>query len=141
MKLPARFDRGRLVLDPVAVAIAAQEFRDKRLVITLDVDRPVRSIQANKRWWGVIIPLVQHCLDAHPSRQGLPPLSDKQAHCVAVSAFAGQELTPLGPAPVETHTMDSKQFAILQERTEQWLAEQGYVIPDGDAPVNMDGAA
>ena len=140
MKIPGRFDKGRLVLDPVAVAIAAQEFGAKPLVVDIEEDRPVRSLKANARYWKVLIPLVGHALNL--KRPGLPPLNKNQVHYVCATSFIGQEETALGPAPCETHTLDKRQFWLYNERITEWLSSLGYHVPDGDEPVDLqDGAA
>ena len=131
MKIPARFDKGRLVIEPVALAIASQEFGAKPLRVTIEAEKPIRTTRANRRYFGCLVPLAGHHLDSHPTREGLPPLSKLQVHGVLVRAFLGEELTALGPTPMETHTLDTKQFHGFTEKVERWLNSLGYQIPAG----------
>ena len=138
MKIPGRFDKGRLVLDPVAVAIAAQEFGAKPLAVEIKAESPIRSVRANNRYWGCIVPLAGHALNL--KREGLPPLNKDQIHSVLATAFIGQEETMLGPVPCSSRVLDTKQFYTYTERITRWLSDLGYVVPDGDEPVDLQEA-
>jgi len=139
MKFKASASKGRIVFDPVALAIATRHFEGKRLRVVIEEEKPVRTTRANRRYFGVLIPLAGHYLDNHPTREGLPPLSKLKVHAVLVSAFLGDEATALGPIPMETHTLDTKAFFGFTEKVEQWLNTLGYHVPDGDEPVDMEG--
>lgn len=129
VKVPAKFVNGRLSLDPVEETIAAREYGDKPLILDIEPVGARRSVRANARYWSVLIPLAQHCLNL--KRPGMLPLNAKQVHALLVTAFLGSEDTPLGPVPMTTHDKDSKTFGRLTEQTTLWLREQGYPVPEG----------
>lgn len=130
MKLSAQFKSGRLTFtDPVGLTICAQEYGEKPLEVDIQPVRKIRSKKQNARYWTIIVPLVQHCVNRR--REGLPPLNPKQVHAVIVTAFLGTEDTPLGPVPMTTHDRDTKTFNHLTEQATLWLGEQGYHVPLG----------
>lgn len=127
MKLSGTVKDGRLVTDePAAWPIAMREYEGKRVVVQIEPKRSLRSLRANARWWGLLVPLAGHFLSLTRD----VPLSKEQVHYVLVSAFAGCDVTDLGPVPVPTRTMDSLQFSILCEKVQAWLADNGYALPD-----------
>lgn len=101
------------------------EYEGKRVLVEIDEEKERRSLRANARYWGVLVPLAGHLL----SKTRDVPLSSKQVHYVLVSAFAGCDETPLGLVPVETHTMDKPTFHAFNERVALWLGENGYPVP------------
>lgn len=125
---------GKLICSPAAWAIALREYEGRRVVVDIEPERALRSLKANARYWAVLVPLAGDFL----SKTRDVPLSKMQIHFVLVSAFAGCEETPLGLAPVETHTMDSKVFSTFCERVQAWLAQEGYHVPDPGEAVEMD---
>lgn len=127
MKLSARVEKGRLVPDsPSAWAIAMRQYEGRHVVIDIDLRRDTRSLKANARYWSVLVPLAQDLL----SKTRDVPLGKDQAHYVLVAAFAGCEVTELGPCPVKTSAMDSAQFGTFCDRVEAWLADNGYYLPE-----------
>lgn len=128
---------GKLICSPAAWAIAMREYADRRVVVTIEPERQLRSLKANARYWGVLVPLAGDFL----SKTRDVPLSKMQIHFVLVSAFAGCEETPLGLAPVETHTMPSDVFSTMCERIQAWLAQNGYHVPAPGEAVEMDEAS
>ena len=126
MKLSGVVKDGELVIDPVAWAIALREFAGRRVIVDIDAERSVRSIRANNRYWGVLVPLAGDFL----SKTRDVPLSKEQVHFVLTSAFLGCDETPLGLVPMRTRDLDTKQFAAYCEKVALWLMENGYHVPE-----------
>jgi hypothetical protein len=127
MKLEGTIKSGRLICDPAVWAIAMREFDGQPVVLEIEKKRSVRSLQANARFWGVLVPLAGHFL----SQTRDVPLSKDQVKFVLCSAFLGCEETPLGLVPMRTSELDTKQFAEFCERIQKWLGENGYTVPSG----------
>lgn len=112
--------------DKVGWSAELARLNGKRVRVSLGPVETRRSTDANRRYWGVLVPLAGHLL----SRDRLLPLSKKQVHYVLASAFVGTEESPLGvPVPMETHTLNTEQFHIFTTKVEVWLAENGYQVP------------
>lgn len=128
MKLSGVIKGGKRIYDqPAGPVIAIQDIGEgHRFVETIERERPLRSLRANARYWGLLVPLAQHQL----SKTRDIPLSKDQVHFVLVGAFAGCDVTALGPVPVRTRTMDVRQFSVFCERVQAWLADQGLSVPE-----------
>ena len=135
MKLEGRVEKGRLVTDPAAWAIAMREYAEKAVVVDIEPLRERRTPKANKRYWSVDIYLARHYLNLQ--RPGLPPLNKDEVHALLVTAFAGSEQTELGLVPVRTRTMDTHRFHAFTEQVELFLREKGYPIPDGSDDMSV----
>lgn len=130
MKLEGAVTGGKLICDPVSWAIAMREFDGKPVTVEIEQKRDKRSVGANRRFWGILVPLAGHLLGQTRD----VPLSKDQVKFVLCSAFLGCEETPLGLVPMRTSQLDTKQFHDFCERIEKWLGENGYAIPgEGDA--------
>lgn len=131
MKFTGRVQNGRLIPDnPASYPIALRECEGKPVTVEVEVRRERRSVKANAYHWGIIVPLAQHALNLKRGPEMIP-LSKDQVHYVLVTAFGASEETELGPVPVRSSLMDSKQFSALDEKAARWLMDQGYGIPDG----------
>lgn len=131
MKLTGQVVGGKFKPDnPASWPIAMRHFDGKRITVEIEVERLRRSTRANARHWAVIVPLAQHALNLKRGPEMIP-LSKEQTHYVLVTAFGASEETDLGPVPVRSSLMDTKQFHALDEKAEQWLNDLGYFIPSG----------
>lgn len=126
MKLSGEVRAGKLVIAPVSWAIAMNQYNGKRVTVEIEAEKSLRSIRANARYWGVLVPLAGDLF----SKTRDVPLSKDQIHYVLVAAFAGCDETPLGPAPVRTSQMTTAQFATYCERVQAWLSQAGYYVPE-----------
>jgi hypothetical protein len=130
VKLEGRVEKGRLVTDPAIWAIALREYEGQPVILEIEKKREVRTGRANRRHWTVIVPLARHHLNLKRGNE-LPPLSKDQTHYVLVTAFGASEETELGPVPIRSSLMTTKQFHEMDEKAGLWLRENGYPIPDG----------
>lgn len=113
--------------DPLGWKVNLSSARGKRVVCTIALEQPRRSVGANKRYWSILVPLAGHFL----SRGRDVPLSKGQVHYVLASAFAGTVETKLGvPVPVQTRVFTKEQFHTYCTKIESWLGENGYPIPE-----------
>lgn len=133
MKLSGEVKEGRLILPPVAWAIAAREFEGRRVTVEIDKEKSIRSVRANARYWTILVPLASHHLGKTRDIQ----LSKDQTHWILASAFVGIETTDLGAVPKETHTLSTEEFYNFTEEVSAWLTGLGYPIPEQGEPVEM----
>ena len=110
-----------------------QKLAGKRIRLTIEEDKPARSHQANRYWWGVVIPLIAKEL-------GYLPYEHEAVHDAVVRQIVG--LRPGSDPRLQirqsTHDMDREDFGVLIEATVIWAAtELGIVIPDPDRQYHM----
>ena len=131
MKIAGKIVAGKLKPDnPAAWPIAMRQFDGKRVTVEVEAERVRRSLRANARHWSVIVPLARHALNLLRGPE-LLPLNKDQTHYVLVTAFGASEETELGPVPVRSSLMDTKQFQAMDEKASLWLMDKGYGVPIG----------
>lgn len=137
MKLTGQVKNGKRIYDNLAaLSITLHDLEGQRFEETLRRERKVRSTEANRRYFGVILPLVRDCIDRGRVDAKLEPIAWDQdkwkddLHDQLVRRHAGVEDTVIGPIRKQTHTMDTKQFFDFTESVTRWLAEQGYYVPE-----------
>lgn len=124
----------KLHLDAPSVFKAfLSKFAGKRVRLRLELDTPVRSKNANKYWWGVVIPCIADEL-------GYLPHEHEAVHDAVVRHLVG--LRPCSDPRLQirqsTHDMDRDDFGVLIESAVIWAAtELGIVIPDPDKQWHM----
>lgn len=105
----------------------------KRIRLTIEEDRPVRSRNANAFWWAVVIPAIADEL-GHPKHE------HDAVHDAVVRHIAGLKpnTDPRLQIRVSTHDMDMEDFGVLIEQAVIWAAtDLGIVIPDPDKQWHM----
>ncbi len=119
IRLPATVnDQGRIVPDVQSVwAVSLRQFAGKRVVVTIETQGKRRSAQANRYWYGMVIPTFQEIWSQGRTAIGLPPYDKDQTHDVLVQALAGYEDGPLPGTRVRVSTsgMDTAMFHKLVE--------------------------
>jgi hypothetical protein len=100
--------------------IARHEGRE----IEIEIRKPRRSPEANRRYWGRVVKSVR----AHWNVGRAVPLSKDQVHHLLVRHFYGEELTPFGLVPKETRNLPSDVFSKLAEEIEAHFAADGVVF-------------
>lgn len=86
-----------------------------------------RSNKANRRMWGVVVPVCQEIL----SQGRVLPLSAEQTWELLKGAFLGHEETPLGLVPKGSRDLPPAEYADLGHRIEaHFRAEYAAVFPD-----------
>lgn len=114
---------------------ALSHLKGQRVTVEIEREEHRRSNRQNRWYFGVVVPLVGEYL----SRGRELPLSKDQVHHVLVSAFLGQEETPLGPAPIKTSLLTTAQFSGYCERIQAHAAtEWGLFIPGPNEPVEVE---
>lgn len=104
--------------------------KGKLIVLSLELSRNKRSSQANRRYFGVVVPVCAQIL----SRGRALPLSKEQTHWLLKSAFLGSEETPLGLVPKDSHTLSTEEFSEYTERIEaHFRAEFGAVFEESES--------
>jgi hypothetical protein len=138
MKLRALVEKGRLVwADQGTLAITMRHFDGKRVVVEIEKEAPVRSLQSNKRYFSVILPMVRAFIDADREENGLPPMEwgtgdewKDRLHGALVPRHAGVVETPIGPIRKSTRVMTQAEFNDYVESVTRWLAEKGWYVPE-----------
>ena len=114
------------VAEPLAWRAALQRLRGQVVYVQIESLRQIRSGAQNRRYWGLVVPLVAEVL----SENREVPLSSEQAHEVCKYAFLGRDRTALGPVPRSTRGLNTADFAAYCERIEHWLLHShGVVVP------------
>lgn len=112
--------------DKLGWSAALASLNGKRVKVSVERLESRRSTDANRRYWGVLVPLARHFLNM----DRVVPLNKDQTHYVLATAFVGSEVTALGVSvPMETHTLSTGQFYEFTTKVEAWLAEHGYCVP------------
>ena len=101
----------------------------KNIEIEIREWHPKRSYQANKYYWGCVLPAVA---DELSRQMRLPlPMHPKVAHHLLKAAFIGIEESEEGVEPLSSAALDSRAFNLYIERIRSHAAaEWGLNIPD-----------
>jgi len=110
-------------------------WQGRAVLVTIEPERKRRSLRANRRYFGCIVPWAAEILSV--SRD--VPISSDQAHYVLKSAFLGVEETPLGPVPKRTKDLTSAEFSQYCERITAHFAAEGYQLPALEDPCGELG--
>ena len=128
---------GRLVIDdPMGWRMKLSEAKPGHGVLTYEPDRTVRSSQANRYWWGVIVDTFRDIWSRGRVTAGLPPYTREETHSVLVQVLAGSEPGPLAGSVLHlpTRAMDTAQFSALIDgaRALAWDQYQLNIPAPGD---------
>lgn len=120
---------GGLLWTPGAMAEVLQAFKPhegRPFAATFKVVRDIRSLSQNRRYHGLIVPMVREILSV-----GQPlPFSKDEVHWALKRAFIGVRESRLGPIPKSSKELDVPQFAAFMNESESWMATQwGIVVP------------
>lgn len=121
-------DRGTLEpVGPRAAGVVArlQTYRGRAALVSVEVERKRRSLAANRRYWGCIVPFAAEILSVTRD----VPLSKDQAHYVLKAAFLGTIDTPLGPVPKSTRNLSDPEFAEYCAKIEGHFNSLGHFLP------------
>jgi hypothetical protein len=140
MRAFATLEAGRLVLaDPATWRLMLAEAKPGRYVVTVEPERHVRSTQANRYWWGVVVDCFRGIWSKGRTALDLPPYTKEEAHSVLVQVILGSEPGPLPGSvlAVPTRNTNSKVFAALVDKGRE-LAYQEYRVhipPPGEGNI------
>lgn len=138
MKFIATIKAGKLLPSPPeSWPIAMREYEGKQVTVEIEPVRERRSDAANKRWFGVLLPLVRHVIDESRRDAGEPPMDwgpgdewKDRLHDSLVVRHAGVIETAAGPIRKSTRIMSKREFYLLTESVVRWLAELGFFVPE-----------
>jgi len=117
-------EHGRLELSDVARGLMTrclQHLAGKPVEVTIKLHRPQRSSQANRYYWGVVIPLIaEHC-----------GYEKDEMHELLAMRFLRIEDDPVTGSPRRKHTpeTDTTEFADYVDACMRFGAELGVYIP------------
>lgn len=84
----------------------------KKVTVTVQPYRKIRSLSQNAWYWGVIVPMVAQQLSQGRTFE----LSEEQTHYILRSAFLGLLETPLGPVPESSTGLTTAEFSEYCEK-------------------------
>ncbi len=126
-------DQCRIVPDALTVWLASlSELRGQAVVVTITKPKKARSLQANRYYWGCVVPIFQEVWSLPRTRAGLPPYDRDETHDVLVQVLAGYEDGPMPGTRVRKRTseMESGEFAKYVDAARQLALQQyGMHIP------------
>jgi hypothetical protein len=113
------------------VTEVGKHFKDCEVTVTVEKRQTERTVQQNRYYWGVIIPLIRNAL-----RDAGYRATKDTAHRVIKHLFVQEELVNEQTGELITFTgatsaLSKEEFMVLIERIHQWAAEEfGLNIPD-----------
>lgn len=139
IQLSAKVDEsGRVVFaEPARFLAWAAVARGKLVTVTLERQRVRRSSQANRRYWGALVPFVQEVLEQKTGH----PWTKEAAHLFLKLAFAGHVEVVVGGQvvlmPKSTASMPTDVFLTYTQNIDAWIAQEFKVNPD---LIDMDAS-
>lgn len=138
MKLTGKVQAAKFLPDnPAAWIICLRHFDGKAVSVEMTTET-LRSNKANRRYFGVILPLVRFVIDEDRKEHGLPPIKwhptkwkdDIHERLVVRHAGVVVENTVIGPVRLHTSKMSKREFYLFTESIARWLAELGFYVPE-----------
>ena len=119
---------------PATWAASLSELRGQPVVVTITKPKKQRSLQANRYYFGCVVPVFQEIWSLGRTRAnpGAPPYDRDETHEVLVQVLVGYEDGPLPGSRVRKRTseMDTAAFArFVDAARELALLQYGCVIP------------
>lgn len=120
------------------VAVGLSRFKEGEILnVTVESEKKTRSLQANRRYWGLIVPaFAEYCghevFPQSAEESGMTPKDS--AHQVLKAMFIGRKkITLPDGTEVEvepsTKSLTTKEFADLQDKAERLLVANGIRLP------------
>jgi len=124
-------DDGKLKLhEDAQFRSALAKWRGKPVMLDIETVGNRRSLQANRRYWGVTVKIVAEILSA--LSKGPLPIHPDQAHDLLCRTFLGEVDTPAGKVRKTTHDLSTAEFAEFVQKVEaHFTAEYGVVFDFG----------
>lgn len=94
--------------------------RDKRVEVTIGRERKIRSLSANRYYWGWIMPILAEYTG----------YSAQDLHEALKARILGCNETPFGPVPRGTSTLDETQFSDFVMHVKAEAAQLGCYLPE-----------
>jgi hypothetical protein len=129
--------------DRIAWAASLSDLRGERVVITLAKPKKHRSLQSNRYWFGIVVPIFQEIWSLGREKLGLPPYDKDETHDVLVQVLAGFDDGPLPGSRVRKRTseMDTAVFSkLIADARELALHNYGVFVPEPGQSWNEDVA-
>jgi hypothetical protein len=130
--------QGKLLFDDrPAFVQAVAVLAGHRVVVTLERAATRRSSQANRFWWGVVIPAFGDIWSPARVARGLPPYTPDDVHEVLVQVLLGFEDGPVAGTRVRKRTSirNTAEFAQLVDDARALAVQQYRVhIPAPNEP-------
>lgn len=130
-RLLARKVKGCLIFDSPTHFQGVLAALPERISVTLERERVLRSAQANRRYWGLIVPIAADIFSINRD----VPISNDQAHEILKQAFLGTEDTPLGKVGKSTRGLSTAEFAEYTQKIEAWFTSTYGTCFDGPEVV------
>jgi hypothetical protein len=109
----------------------AQHFKDSEITLTVEKKQTERTVQQNRYYWGVIIPLVRNALREAGYRATKDTAHRLIKHLFVQDELINEQTGELISFTGSTSTLSKEEFMVLIARIQQWAAEEfGIAIPD-----------
>jgi hypothetical protein len=121
---------GKLVFTDVAKFKAElTRLAGKRVYVSLETERALRSIIQNKYWFGVVVETFRAMWSKRRTEAGLPPYTKEQIHDVLVQVLLGTEEGPVlgSRVSVPTRNLSPADFSTLIDKARQ-MARDDYAM-------------
>jgi hypothetical protein len=109
------------------------DLRGQKIIVSLDTPKKVRTMRANRYWWGMVVPTFQELWSIGREQIGLPGYDRDETHDVLVQILVGFEDGPIPGTRVRKRTseMDSARFAKMIDDARELAREKyGMHIPE-----------
>ena len=121
---------GKLVFADVAKFRAElSRLAGKRVYISIETERALRSIIQNKYWFGVVVETFRSMWSKRRTEMGLPPYTKEQIHDVLVQVLLGTEEGPVlgSRVSVPTRNLSPTDFGTLIDKARA-MARDDYAM-------------
>lgn len=131
---------GKLIFtNPALFRRGLARLAGKRVYLSVETERALRSTVQNRYWFGVIVETFRDMWSKGRKEAGLPPYTKEQAHDVLVQVLLGTEEGPVlgSRVSVPTRTLNAAEFSALIEKARSMAAQDyGMNIPEpGDVEL------
>lgn len=112
-------------------AAIAKHFKDAEVTLTIEKKQTERTMQQNRYYWGVIIPLVRDALKDAGYRATKDTAHRLIKHLFVQEELVNEQTGELITFTGSTSSLSKDEFMVLIDHIQQWAAEEfGLVIPD-----------
>ena len=127
--------------DPARFKAGLSRLTGKRVYVSLETERVLRSTVQNRYWFGVIVETFKELWSKGRIAAGLPSYTKEQTHDVLVQVLLGTEEGPIlgSRVSVPTRKLSTAEFSTLIEKARHMaLQDYGMNIPEpGEVEITL----
>ncbi len=143
MRFEAVVEKGGTLIftNPALFRRGLARLAGKRVYLSVETERALRSTVQNRYWFGVIVETFRDMWSKGRKEARLPPYTKEQVHDVLVQVLLGTEEGPVlgSRVSVPTRTLNTAEFSALIEKARSMAAhDYGMNIPEpGDVELEL----